>query len=442
MSYGLCKNWTPILLMMLTTTGFARADDAPQARRYLDGVRGSLRAIEQEMPAITAAAEAAAVRLAETKNLCVRGDLGLERELAGRAGGFAICKRGEAGKGGDVIIYALGVATKENPDLAKLLDEQIADAGALSGEKAIVIGIASHEQLAKLGKLEAAQQACGFLIDNHAPAESDVPTIPLANVVVGWVWTAETFAAFTRNGLTPVVNLHERVDRDETRRKRYAGQKFHGPEMQVKPMPAGVLGKAYLTEAAAVLEKIGTASWPALLATRRQMAGTIRDGGTVYVAAYSHVPPAHFGGTFAGDPGFSSAASTRPEKIPHSGGILAGDPGLFVRLRQGQTLLAEPGAGDFVLAVATDWEPQCERWIEPEKMRRAGRGVAFLVAGFNTRPQDLRRGEILLDHQAPPGDAIVNVPGYDVRIAPVSAVTSETIVWGLTAQLEADRRKK
>ena len=135
------------------------------------------------MPQITAAAELAADPFIAGKNLGVRGGVGLNQELGGRAGGF-VTYRSEPGKPGDVILYAFGVTTTRPPDAGdtrKQLETELTDAEKLRAGGSIVIGIASVDQLKSFDLLDRAKKTCSTLLDNHAPGERwHVPRIRAA----------------------------------------------------------------------------------------------------------------------------------------------------------------------------------------------------------------------------------------------------------------------
>jgi hypothetical protein len=119
-------------------------------------------------------------------------------------------------------------------------------------------------------------------------------------------------------------------------------------------------------------------------------------------------------------------------------GQLAADPGIYTPLRM-KDAASQPGADDFALAVGYAWPPEGEFrgtrvWQDPDKIRQAGRGVAWVITGYMTKVADLRPREIIVDQQWAEGDALVSVPGYDVRICPGSGVIAEAMLWSITAE--------
>lgn len=421
-------------MLVLLLTALARADEAPQARAYFDWIFKAVDRIDADMPDITKAAELTADKLIEGRNLGVRGGVGLNEELGARAGGIVIY-RATAGEPGDAIFYAFGVATKSEPDVAKLLDKELTDAEALTAKGSVVIGVASLEQLREHKMLERAQKACAVLLDNHAPGSDGlfageksakpratedeaqtravIPTFTVANPIVGWAWTAEVFAACSRKGKTLAMYKSVMVDPGRQRYEKYKGVRFHD-DISVEPIEAGKLGHQYIKELRGLLLDVSTASWPALERAADAVAGTKMDGGKVWLYAMGHYVPYHAAGQLAADPGLYTPLS-----------FAAGS--------------AEPDMGDYALAIGYAWPPEGlydnrPVWEKPDVIRRAGRGVAWVISGYLTRGSDLAFDEVLVDQQWAEGDALVTVPGYDVRICPGSGVVAEAMLWAITAE--------
>ena len=118
-------------------------------------------------------------------------------------------------------------------------------------------------------------------------------------------------------------------------------------------------------------------------------------------------------------------------------GQLTGDPGLFTLLNHdgSNPALPAPGKHDYVIAIGGHETAGSYEWGEPELLRRAGRGVAWVVNGYNTQPRDLLRNETLIDLWGPVGDCVVKVQDYDTRLGPVSGVTSEAVLWMIAAEV-------
>lgn len=420
--------WLALVLVLLTwASALHGGDEAPAARAYMDWLDGTILAVDRDMPTITAAAELAAERWIGGGQLTCDGEPGLRAELSHRAGGLGDFSAKPPAEG-DVVLYAMGVRTREQPDAATLLQDQLARCRALREQGATVVGLASMAQLQQLNLHEQALQACHALLDNHAPADdglwtqpqtgkSLVPTFVTANAVVAWTWCAELVAACTRQGRMPVVLQSVMVDGARPRNLAVKGQRFHDPH-QVPAMEKGVLGHGYLRELQQVLLNVGTQSWPALAQAAQAMTQVLLDGDRVLVYAAGHYPPYHHAGQLAADP-----ALYAPMNL----------------LRKGLTV-QETTARDYVLAIGYSWLPGDKLWGKPELFDEAARGVCYIITTYQdpgvAQQEDARK--IVVDQQWPQGDALVEIPGYDVRFGPPSGVTSMAIFWAITAQVAQD----
>ena len=394
---------------------------APAAEAYLAWTRSALAQAETNLPAITAAAQVAADAFVAGRDLGVRGGAGLNEELGARAGGLCVY-RATKGNPGDVVLYAFGVATDRDADVAALLERELADAEALKAAGSTVIGLASFRQLDVQGKMARAKAVCAALMDNYAPAGDGlftapdgrpaVPTHVTADAIVSWVWMAEFYAACTRAGKAPAMYQSVLNDPGRVRYDKYLRVRFHD-DMKVEPIPAGQLGSAYVVALRGMLDAVRRDHWQALADAARRAAQAVRDGGQVHVFARGHYPPRHVGGQLAAD---------------RSG---------FRRMLKGATAVpGDPGPKDFAIAVGYSLPPGDEWWGgADQRLRQAGRGVCWIISGHRTRPEHLRANELLLDQVWPDGDAALSIPGYDVGICPPSGVMAEALLWMLTAEI-------
>lgn len=415
-----------ILLLCATVTsgeiGVKRepASAAPVAEAYFFWTLSVLSQAETNMPVITGAAQVAADAFVAGRDLGVRGGAGLSEELGARSGGLCVY-RATKGNPGDVVLYAFGVATDKDKDVSVLLERELSDAESLKAAGSTVIGLASFRQLEALGKMDRAKEVCAALMDNGGPAgdglftgsdgKPAVPTFVTADAIVSWVWMAEFYAACTRAGKTPAMYQSVLNDPDRVRYNKYLKVRFHD-DMTVAPIPAGQLGRAYITAIRGMLDTVRRDHWQALADAARRAAGTIRDGSQVHVFARGHYPPRHVGGQLAAD---------------RSG---------FRRMQKGAAAVpGDPGKDDFAIAAGYSLPPGDEWWGgADQRLRQAGRGVCWIISGHRTRPEHLRVNELLLDQVWPDGDAALAIPGYDVGICPPSGVMAEAVLWMLTGE--------
>jgi uncharacterized phosphosugar-binding protein len=420
--------WCCVVVVLCLAPAVLRAsDEIPAARAYWDWLQQAVAAIESDLPTISASADAAAQRWIDGGELSVRGDIGLHQELTYRAGGL----NGFTGKptssptDQSVVLYALGIATREQPDAAALLAQQLDDCRALREAGAMVIAIASKQQLQSLNLLEKATASCTTVLDNHAPAGDGffpdaaqgrpmAPTFVTANPVVAWAWSAELFAACTRRGKTPVVLQSVMVKGARDRNARYKGQRFH-EDLQVAAIEPGVLGKAYTTELNKLLGEIGTQSWEQMVKAAETMRDVLRDGDRVVIHAVGHYPPHHVAGQLHADPGlFTPLARAIDKRRPN-----------------------ELATTDFALVVGYSWLPLDPQWKNGELLESAGRGICYTLSAYEDRSAVQDEKRIIIDQLWAAGDALVKVPGYDVRLGPPSGVISEAIIWSLVGQLRS-----
>lgn len=219
----------------------------------------------------------------------------------------------------------------------------------------------------------------------------------IATPALAWAWKCELFAAFTRHRRVPVVRRSPELDTRHTWQRRYGDQRFHD-DRWLEPIPPQSLGRAYIHRLRATLRDVGTVSWRPLADAAWRARHTIRDGGTVFVRATGY-----------------PATLVRPPFVPldHDGS----DPSR-----------PRPGPDDFVIALGTSEPAGGSEWGEPELLRDAGRGVAWVVSGYNTKPRDVLPNELLVDLWTPVGECAVDVPHYDADLGPVSSIVAAAVL--------------
>jgi len=401
------------------------------------------------MPTISDAADVAAKAIVSGRGsqggrgLGVRGDAGLANELSNRAGAM-LGYDGRAGEAGDVILFVFGLERTDGPGAHALLINQLDKAARLRATGSVVIGIGPSAQLRSFELLDKASASCDAWLDNGSALNRkrgldaglgvnengvsgvdldengslDVPMATVLNAAAAWAFQCELFSAMTRLDKVPVVRQSYEIDTRKRRWSRYGSQAFHH-DRWLDPIARGELGTAYLQGLRGVLLDIGTASWNDLVRTARRAKSTLKSGGTVWLRAGGRYLPYHVGGQ------------------------LTSDPRVFVMLDHdgSDTSQAVPGKKDFVIAVGESETAGGYEWGEPELLRKAGRGVAWIVNGYNTRHRDLRKREILIDLWAPYGDGVVKVEHYDARLGPVTGVVGEAVTWMIAAEVYASVEK-
>lgn len=396
-----------------------RADEAPIARAYFDWAQKTIAQTKTDLPAITAAADAAATLIVEGKELGIQ-EKSIASELGGRAGGFYMIK-GRAAKPGDVMLYPIGSRATSDEDEKAFVQKSIDTMQSFKNQGSLVIAIASIKQLEKLELLDAATKAADHLLDNHAPANDGlfidatgkaiIPTVPVANAVVAWAFCAELYAAITRLDKTPAMYQSVAIAGARERNAALKGKRFE--DIKVDPIPAGELAHAYLDGVSKLLYEVGTVSWKELVRASDRVYGTLADGGKAYVRLFAHYPPFHFDGT------------------------LAADPGLLIPVnKRGVKELNEPGDADCIIALGYCMPPYDAVYGKREMYEKAGKGVIWILTTYDTADSDRKQNDIIVDQQWPAGDAVVAIKGYDVRIFPPSGILTETIAWAIVAQAQ------
>lgn len=395
-----------VCLLLLLPVCHAQAEEAPYARAYLNGLHRNLDEVCERMPAITEAADRAAEALIAGHGFGVRGDRGLALELSNRAGAL-MNYDGRPGEAGDVIVYVIGM---DNLTGQLVRIKELKDAGS------VVIGLGSTQQLKQLGIYQEVVDACDAWLDNRVDDvdEAHAPMQPVMNTATAWAFECELFAAMTRRDSVPVVRQSFETDTKQQRWRRYVGQRFHH-DRWLDPIPPRKLGETYISSLKDVLRDIGTASWPSLARTVDLASEVIEQPGAhVWLRPGGRGLPYHVGGTQPHDPGLFKL-------LTHDGS----DPSLD-----------SPDDKDYVLAVGRHETAGSWEWGEPELLRQAGRGVTWIVNGYNTQPWDLYRNERLIDLWGPVGDCVVKVENYDTRLGPVSGVTGEAVLWMIASEVQ------
>lgn len=415
-----------LLVLTLSTASLAYAgDEAPRARAYMDWTLNNISQTKADLAPITAAANAAAPLIVDGKELGIQ-ERSIATELGGRAGGFYMIK-GRRAKAGDIVLYpinscpALKPKSSEAQDEKEFVQQSIDEMKSLKSGGSLVIAIASFEQLKKLELFDEAKKATDHLIDNHAPANDGlftdakgkhiIPTFPVANAVTAWAFSAELYAAITRHGKTPAMYQSVAIEGARERNNALKGKRFE--DVNVAPVPEGILAETYLDGVAKLLNEVGTVSWKNLVRASDRVYGTMADGGKAYVNLFAHYPPYHFDGS------------------------LAADPGLLIPInKRGVKLEVPPGDADCIVALGYCMPPYDKVYGQREVYEKAGKGTIWIVTTYDTMDSDRKPNDIIVDQQWPAGDAVVDVKGYDVRIFPPSGIITEVIGWSIVAQAQ------
>lgn len=247
--------------------------------RFLEAVRTRCAALPAQLPALIAAAEAAAARALAHPGGRVRfpqtAHSVFSDEFIARAGGLANWGA-ETADGLDPLLYpVLSWAADGAAALPKLMAYQ-----AQGGLPILFAPAASSPDLPS-----------GFhLLDNGVPADDDDRVTFIVNLALGWLWHAEYAAALTRLGVHPRVLrsifLPGAADFNATLR----------PDEPLPscdtPIPAGEGAGHYLARLARLLDDIAseTVQGP-LQAAAEAIRAHVCAGGRVFSGNFAHVLP-------------------------------------------------------------------------------------------------------------------------------------------------------
>ncbi len=374
--------------------------------------------IEGDLPSIIESAETAAhLYVGEDYGLVVSGSTAFKAEANGRSGGMiqlgALWRQGHVSRR-TIVLYDLR---------EEQLEQDVATAASLRQNDNLVIAFARRPVLREAEQAGAAFDAT---VENHAGYDGGlyqaedgswvVPTDPTANLVALWVWTGEFVAACTRLGKMPTMYQSYAVPGARERAGKLQQLKFH--EETPIPVEPGVVGRRFLDELREDLAQVREQETDNLraVATLAAQAGTAGRG--VYAYLHGHALLREIG--------------------------CAHDPGYFTQINdnwyhQREDIQLEPG--DFVFCVGYDClfrgDDEPRRWgYFAERARKADATLAWSITSY--KPEEtaaILPGEIFVDQHWDFGDAVVPLPGYDIKILPTSGVVSEAVFWMVTAEL-------
>lgn len=391
------------LLLVSVVAGKAQAGPAED---YLDAQLRAVAALEAALPAITQAADEAAGRLLSGGKLYLAGEPGMVSELLGRAGG--LCG-----------------AQPLPPDIASLAVSDVVLLSDYGGAKTSLF-----ERLTKAkaytvvfvprGHPWAKGDPKGTLISVPAVYERPEEPVPLVRAVPSlvaaaqWTFVAELVAACRRQGRQPAVYLSIFLDPGRERFKRTQNLMFE-PAPPPRLTAQEPLGRQYL---AAVRDSLAAIRRDQdQRPTLRAAGGWLREAleakpGRLFINALGHLPPQELGPLAA---------------------HLAGKPTSLM----GDDTLAWAGAnlrqGDLLLSLG--YQENDDRATAAANAR--GARTIFLTSAGPGAEQAKSPRHIYIDPHWPRTDACVALPGYDVKVCPLSAVANLTCFYAMLAESQS-----
>ena len=384
------------------------------AEQYLDAQLRAVASVEAQLDRLADVAELSCARLLAGGNIYLAGEKGMVSELLGRAGGLCAAKALSLDKpvalgSNDVVLLSdYGTPGKLEAALAKLVPG-----------KALVIVFASAEQPA-LKSMRA---------ENVRPVPVDIPLdsrlvtlagdrrlIPAASPAIAaaeWAYVAELLAAGRREHRQLAVYLSVRLDPGRARFQRTKNLLFE-PDLRPNPVPRGQYGGAFLARVRQSLLEIRGQS-EAIRKAAVWIAEARSAGRKIVRNMHAHLPPLEVG--------------------------IAGDVDFFSQMVRG---LGPPGAdwirrnldeGDLYLLVGYQ---QNEDDMAAAATERRARSI-FLTSARPGPEQAANPRHLYINPHWPVTDGVLELPGYDVKACPLSAIANLSCYWAICAEAAADR---
>lgn len=371
------------LMFSLAFVLVARADAS-----YLERTRAALAACGKDMPAITAAAEALAEKMAKGGKFWAGGHPALVSEFSGRAAGFMYLKslQPDQVQSGDAILYAPG-------------------------------GLDRATELEALAKTGAALVCIGGEPPSgahHLATASDL-SATLGGAIAGWTLLAETVAALTRHGKMPVIyetiGLYggfQRIAQFEAK-----GVYWHEPHT-VPPIPPGTLGLVYTAQLDAMLDRVGREMAPRIAQVAAWSAESLAEGRRAIMYNMGHLFP-------------NEVAETEIATLFESAVLYSG----FSQMPMPEDTYQ---AGDTLIHIGYQHPP----YDLLPRGRDAGARVAY-VDLMQHRDYPNGGDVIWIDPMWDWADGAVKIPNYDVPACPASGVINSAIAWEIFRLTKAAR---
>jgi hypothetical protein len=380
----------------------------------LDAQLRAVASVEAQLDRLADAADSSCARLLAGGNIYLAGEKGMVSELLGRAGGLCAAKSLSLEKpvaltANDVVLLSdYGTPGKLEAALAKL-----------ASSKALVIVFASAEQ----SLLKSTRGTNVRAVPVDIPLDSRLITmgdgrrlIPAASPAIAaaeWAYVAELLAAGRRAHRQLAIYLSIRLDPGRARFERTKNLLFE-PDLRPQPVPRSQYGRTFLARVRQSLLTIR-----GQCAVLRKAAAWVRQaqstGHKIVRNMHAHLPPQEVG--------------------------IAGDVDFFSQMVRG---LGTPGAD----------------WIR----RNLGEGDLYLLVGYQQNEDGMaaavaeRRASSIFLTSTPPGpeqaanphhlyvnplwpvsDGVLELPGYDVKACPLSAIANLSCYWAICGEAVAAR---
>jgi len=395
---GCASNGTPTTRPATTQSTAAASNELPPTPsvQYLTLLQERIKHTREQMPQLTASAEAAAKRVVGGRHLYVAGsqlEADFPKEMVTRAGGLmGIAPPPKLLDRGDVVLYAAPSKIKVG-DQVKITHwrEQGAYVIAFASKNLSDNKYFPPDALIDSGDSEGLTLKDGTLC----------PVDTVINVVNAWAWTGEFVSACTRLGKMPVLFQSYWRPGGLERANQYRGRMFHYPMPPgVGPIAAGELGGGYLAEITCCIEELKRESCPAAFPSAGRW---VRERGTLAAALLvdGHMFPEHYQDVRAPRP---FANMSFPLRSP------------------------PPNYPPLVLLIG--YQNPAQLIIDASYIYRRKLIYTSVQRGRDDNGENI----IYIDPHWPMDDGCVQPQGYDIPILPASGVAQAAIYWSILAE--------
>jgi hypothetical protein len=422
--------------------GTGAAKSVSPGRAYLAHLGEQVALLKKQVPHVADVAEASADNFIKTETLALGPvQISFTRELNGRAGGLPdtawLGSRKEPAADA-VVAVAYAPRTVSN-------DDRMAQYARSRGYRVLFASPKQVRELADRTGEKFRAEDFSAVIDNHVGDQpfrfqgGAVPTASLLNVANGWVYVGELAAASTRRGKMPVFYLSFGVDgeNDYRRARKYTVKfypdkpygkmrAFHNDvivgkdakpgvgQMVVPPLEPGVLGRRYLDELERYLAMYSGDRFGDLEQIVKRAEAAKRAGHKVYLTAVGH---------------------TFPHQVPDDelSGVINVITPRWNRKGYEAPAFAK---GDLLIVLGM---PQYPAGI----VRGAQERGLDVVVTSRQEPGDVKPDErnterfLWIEAPWPAGDGAVSIPGYDIKVLPVTGFMNGAFYYALRAELAA-----
>lgn len=396
-----------VALAILVAGGLSRPAAGGPAEEYLNAQLRVVQALaaESTLDALADAADASVDRLLAGGNLYLAGEPGMVSEVLGRAGGLCGAKPLPADVAGlkahDVVVGS---------DYAFAGPASYAGWDKLLASPALVIAFAPAQNPLSKRKADRLRAFSVQVPDGQRAAVA--PAIAVAQ----WTYIAELVAAGRRHNRQLAVYLSIFLDEGRLRYQRTTGLMFE-PELRPEPVPRRQYGAQFLGAVRTALEAVRGEELDKLKQAARWLTEARSANRKTIRNLPGHLPPYEVG--HSGD----AAIFTNAKPLTATG-------------EEGRRWIRENlGAGDVYLLVGYQ---QNEDDFAAAANALGVRTIFFTSKGPGAAQAQNPR-HLYINPHWPYTDACLELPGYDVKACPLSAILGLSCYFAICAEASASR---